>query len=99
MLFIKRVGIRLFREPIIFLLFTSQFLWFFGLIFGIAYQYGVFSKPFLHKILSLMFYFCVLPLAGVPVVKMCISIYAAVLIGTIMFHLQHSVNIPYRKRT
>ena len=95
----KRAGIRFFREPVIFLLFTSQFSWFVGLIFAIAYQQGVFSKVFLQKLFSLLFYFYLLPLAGVPVIKICIAVYAAVMIGTIMFHLQHSVNIPYRRRT
>lgn len=97
--FIKRAGIRFFREPVVFLLFTSQFSWFVGLIFAIAYQCGIYSKAFAQKLFSLLFYFYLLPLAGVPVLKICIAVYAAVMIGTIMFHLQHSVNIPYRKRT
>jgi hypothetical protein len=81
------------------LAFTSQFAWFFGLIPAIAYQYGILSKVFFQKILSILLYFYFLPLAGVPIIKICISIYVAVIIGTVMFHLQHSVNIPYRKRT
>jgi hypothetical protein len=33
---------------------------------------------------------------GIPALKMWISVIAGQIIGTILFHLQHSVNLAYR---
>lgn len=35
---------------------------------------------------------------GIPALGMWISVYGTNIIGTILFHLQHSVNLPYRQR-
>lgn len=53
---------------------------------------------FLEKILSVVIYIWVFPLIGLPSFEMCASIVAAEIIGTILFHLQHSVNVAYRQR-
>ena len=42
----KRIIVRIFREPIVFFLFTSPLLWFVGLNYIVAKRYGVISKPF-----------------------------------------------------
>ena len=64
----------------------------------IAKRYGILSKPFFEKIASLALVFFIFPLLGVSALNFSISIWGTNLIGTILFHLQHSVNLPYRKR-
>ena len=93
----KRILIRVFREPIVFFLFTAPFVWFFGTIYVVGRRYGVISKPFFEKIASLALVFFIFPLLGVSALNFSISIWGTNLIGTILFHLQHSVNLPYRK--
>lgn len=39
-----------------------------------------------------------MPLSGASVVNVWISMILSQIIGTILFHLQHSVNLPYRQR-
>lgn len=56
------------------------------------------SKAFGEKIMSLIFVFFICPAFGIPLLKIALSTYAAQVIGTILFHLQHSVNLPYRQR-
>jgi len=40
----------------------------------------------------------VCPYFGVSFLEIWLPMYFAQMIGTILFHLQHSVNIPYRQR-
>lgn len=40
---LKRIIIRIFREPVIFFLFTAPFIWFVGIFFSIIKRYGLFS--------------------------------------------------------
>lgn len=95
---VKKILARVFREPIIFFFVTVPFVWFVGLFYVTAKRYGVFSLTFLEKILSVVVYTWIMPFVfGVPALKMWASIYFANIVGTILFHLQHSVNIAYRQ--
>ncbi len=94
----KKILVRIFREPIVFFLFSAPYVWFVGLFYTVAKRYGVFSWTFLEKIISVVLYTWIFPLFGIPAWKMWVSIIAAEIIGTILFHLQHSVNTPYRQR-
>ncbi len=40
---LKKIFVRIFREPIVFFLFTSPYVWFIGLYYVVAKRYGVFS--------------------------------------------------------
>jgi len=40
---LKKILVRIFREPIVFFLFTSPFAWFFGVYYVVAKRYGIFS--------------------------------------------------------
>ena len=42
--------------------------------------------------------FYVMPMFGVPVWQFCFFHVFAEALGTVLFHLQHSVNLPYRQR-
>ena len=81
-----------------FFLFTSPLVWFVGLHITVAKRYGILSKPFFEKICSSLLCFYVFPIFGIPGWKVFLGTIAAQILGTILFHLQHSVNIPYRKR-
>ena len=90
--------VRILREPVIFFLFTIQYVWFAVVGYNCVRKYGLFSSPVLEKIISVVLYFYIFGLLGLPVLKMYLSLHFAQALGTIMFHLQHSVNIPYRER-
>lgn len=94
----RRILVRILREPVVFFLFTSPLVWFVGLIITVAKRYGVFSKPFAAKVSSFIATFCIFPLFGVPGYKIMLSTIVAQILGTVLFHLQHSVNVAYRKR-
>ena len=89
--------VRVFREPVIFFCITVQVLWFFGIFFNCLKRYGAFSSAVIEKILSVVVYYWVFDWLGFPVLEMYLSLHAAQLIGTVLFHLQHSVNVPYRE--
>ena len=40
---LKKILVRIVREPIVFFLFTSPYVWFVGLYYVVAKRYGVFS--------------------------------------------------------
>ena len=42
----KRFIIRIFREPVVFFLFTLPYIWVIGTIFVVGKRYGILSKPF-----------------------------------------------------
>ncbi len=90
--------VRIFREPFVFFTFSVPFIWFIGIFYSIAKRYGWNSLTFLEKSLSVITYTFLMPLVGVPAWKMWLSIYCSSILGNILFHLQHSVNTPYRKR-
>lgn len=92
----KKIITRIFREPIVFFLITSPFLWFVGLFYLVIKKYGFLSKAFADKALSIILYLVIFPLIGVSSMKALISVYFAQVIGTLLFHLQHSVNVAYR---
>lgn len=94
----KRMLVRIFREPVIFFLISAPFIWFFALYFHIAKRYGILSQPFAEKVLSMVFVCVICPLVGISPLGMFLSTYLADVIGTALFHLQHSVNLPYRER-
>lgn len=89
---LHRIGIRIIREPIVFFPFTIPFLWTFGTLIQYIMQYPWYHKIVLTKIVSMAFYCMFAPK------EMWISYYIAISIGGVLFHLQHSVNTPYRKR-
>jgi omega-6 fatty acid desaturase (delta-12 desaturase) len=93
----KRILVRVFREPVVFFFFTIQALWLFGILANCIKRYGLFSASVMEKILGVIVYVWVFDWLGLPALKMALSLYAAQAIGTIMFHLQHSVNVPYRE--
>lgn len=93
----KRIVIRIFREPVIFFTVTAQLLWFIGVIFNIVKRYGIFSAAVLEKTLSFVVYFWLFGWLGLPAFEMFLCTYVTVTIGTMLFHLQHSVNLPYRQ--
>ena len=93
----KRILVRVFREPVVFFFFTNQALWLFGILANCIKRYGLFSASVMEKILGVIVYVWVFDWLGLPALKMALSLYAAQAIGTIMFHLQHSVNVPYRE--
>lgn len=93
----KKIIVRIFREPVVFFFFTVQVLWFFGILFNCLKRYGPLSPAVFEKILSVVVYFWMFDLLGLPVWKMYLSLHVAQAIGTILFHLQHSVNLPYRE--
>lgn len=95
---IKKIAARVLREPIVFFFFTAPLVWFVGLVFTVPKRYGVFSLTFLEKLMSIVIYTWVCPLFGIPALKMWLSIIFAQILGTILFHLQHSVNLAYRER-
>jgi omega-6 fatty acid desaturase (delta-12 desaturase) len=90
--------VRIFREPVVFFLVTTPFVWFIGLFYTVGKRYGVFSMTFLEKVLAFAFLTWIGPLIGIPAFEAWLSFYFASILGTILFHLQHSVNVPYRAR-
>lgn len=93
---VKKMLVRFFREPILYFTFSVPFAWFVGVFYLVVKRYGVFSMTFLEKTLSVVIYTCLLPMIGIPAWKIWLSIYCSSIIGNILFHLQHSVNLPYR---
>ena len=92
----KRILVRIFREPVVFFFVSSPLVWF-GLLFvSIVKRYGVFSIEFAQKILSIVIFTWVCPLFGISSLFMWISIYFTNILGTMLFHIQHAVNSPYR---
>jgi len=93
---LKKILVRIFREPIVFFFVSVPFVWYLALHFVIVKRYGFFSWPFCEKICSAILYLFLLPQLGFSVVGICLGNYFGLIIGTIIFHLQHSVNQPYR---
>lgn len=73
-------------------------VWFVLQFIVVARRYKVWSLTFLEKCIAMVVTFGVVPLFGVPVFKFCFFHVFAEVIGTVLFHLQHSVNQPYRER-
>jgi hypothetical protein len=44
----------------------------------------------------MVFDFAIMPVFGISGIKIFLATYLAQVIGTVLFHLQHSVNLPYR---
>ena len=93
---IKKALVRIFREPIIFHPITVPYMWFIGTFYVVAKRYGVFSSTFLEKTLSVVIYTWIAPLLGISSFRFWLSVYLSSLIGNLLFHLQHSVNVAYR---
>jgi omega-6 fatty acid desaturase (delta-12 desaturase) len=94
----KKILVRIFREPIVFFLFSAPYVWFVALFYTVAKRYGILSLTFLEKVMSVVLYTWIFPIFGISAWKMWISVILTDVIGTILFHLQHSVNSPYRQR-
>lgn len=86
-----RCLVRILREPFVFFFITVPFLWIFGTF--ILYLSRARESPsnVLTKGFGLTLLFC---FASTPFL---VSYYLSVVIGAVLFHLQHSVNLPYRK--
>lgn len=95
----KKVFMRLFREPLIYFFISIPFIWFFQLFYIVAKRYGVFSLTFLEKVLSIVLFVWVLPAFGIPPVTLWVIDYLSQVLGTILFHMEHSINVGYRART
>lgn len=54
------------------------------------------SSAVIEKIFSAVLYLWIFDLLGLPALELYLSLHMAQAIGTILFHLQHSVNVPYR---
>jgi len=73
-------------------------LWFVGLIYVVAKRYGIFSRAFFDKFCAVSFHFVIGYIFGVEVgILSFLPPYLGCILGTILFHLQHSVNLPYRQ--
>ncbi len=95
---VKKILARILRSPPVFFLITVPFVWFVLVFPTVAKRYGIFSMTYLEKILSVVLYTWIFPLFGVSALNMWLSMTVSTVIGTGLFHLQHSVNLPYRKR-
>lgn len=93
-----RMIVRIFREPFVFFFVSVPYVWFIGNFYTVGKRYGIFSMSMLEKITSVVLYTWLFPIVGVPAWKMWLSIYFSSILGTVLFHLQHSVNLPYRER-
>ena len=85
-----RVFVRIFRDPAVFFLFTVPFLWVFGTT--LTYVYDWKPKSLILKLAS----YWIMCVYASP--AFLISYYFTIVLGGILFHLQHSVNVPYRRR-
>jgi omega-6 fatty acid desaturase (delta-12 desaturase) len=94
----KKLLIRIFRDPFVFFTLSIPFLWFFGSIFYHAKKYGISSTVTLQKFFSFLYAYIMIKYFHIPCIPFLVAIYMSAVIGGILFHLQHSVNIPYRKR-
>jgi acyl-lipid omega-6 desaturase (Delta-12 desaturase) len=95
---IKKLLVRVFREPVVFFFVTVPLVWFVLTFYSVAKRYGLLSLTFLEKVMSVVVFTWVVPLLGVSALKMWVSIYLSSIMGTVLFHLQHSVNVAYRER-
>jgi acyl-lipid omega-6 desaturase (Delta-12 desaturase) len=93
----KRAATRFFREPFVYFFITVPFVWFFGLFYVVGKRYGVFSWSFLEKILSIVFWGWFLPSLGIPAFELWLTNYLTQVLGTVVFHMEHSINPPYRQ--
>ena len=88
----KKLFVRIFREPVVFFFVSVPFLWYIGLYGVIIQKYGLFSWNFFEKLLGDLLHLFLLPLFGFSVVGIAVGNYFGLLIGVILFHFQHSVN-------
>jgi hypothetical protein len=77
-------------------LIAVPFVWFIALYGVIAHRYGIFSSTFWEKLIGDILYFGMSWYFGIPLLGLISIKYICLVIGTILFHLQHSVNQPYR---
>ena len=89
---IKKNFVRFFREPIVFFFISVPLVWYLGLYAVIIKRYGLFSWNFFEKLLGDLIYIFVLPWLGFSLAGIWIGHYFGLMIGVILFHLQHSVN-------
>lgn len=89
---IKKMFVRVFREPIVFHLFTVHILWYIGTPF-INLVKRKYVDVIQHVVCVFVFY-CVYVHTGISWFHVH---YITLTIGVGLFHLQHSCNAPYRK--
>jgi omega-6 fatty acid desaturase (delta-12 desaturase) len=86
-----RCLIRILRDPYIFFPITVPFLWIFGTLFLYVARIRESPSNVLTKCVGLLLLYW---FASTPYL---VCYYLSVVIGAVLFHLQHSVNLPYRK--
>jgi len=94
----KKLLIRIIRDPFVFFTLSIPFLWFFGSFFYHAKKYGILSMVSMQKFVSFLYAYIMIKYLHIPCFPFLIAIYLSTVFGGILFHLQHSVNVPYRKR-
>jgi hypothetical protein len=93
----KKVAVRVFREPIIYFFVSVPLVWFVGLFYIVPKRYGFISWSNLEQILSAVLWFWFLPSLGIPVFELWLTNYLSQVLGTVIFHMGHSINKPYRQ--
>jgi acyl-lipid omega-6 desaturase (Delta-12 desaturase) len=93
----KKLWVRVTREPVIFFSLTVQYIWIAGVLYTCIRKYGLFSLAVFERIASYAVYYP-LYLMGLPVLPFYLSVHAAQGLGSVLFHLQHACNAPYRQR-
>lgn len=96
----KRIIYRILRQPIIFFLISLPLAWFIGLFYFIYRRSGIFNQLIFEKTLSIVAYIVIPSLFDISLVRAWLSVSVALIVGSIIFHLQHSVNLsdPSRKK-
>jgi omega-6 fatty acid desaturase (delta-12 desaturase) len=95
---VKKIIIRTFREPFMMFVFMIPFYWFFLNAF-LMVKKGLFTKNMLSIFLSYVYVICSAYYFNFNLTYHIFSYWNAAIIAGILFHLQHSINIPYRKHS
>jgi len=95
---VKKIIVRIVRDPFVYFFLVVPFFWFFGLYYVIIKRYGIFSTSMFEKTMSFILYSIIFPkVFGVPAFEMWVTMYFSTVLAIIIFHLEHSVNTPYRE--
>jgi len=72
----KKIFVRIFRDPVVFFLFTVQYLWFAGVLYNSIKKYGVFSSSVIEKLLSVAVFYLYW-IYDMPVLELYLSLHMA----------------------
>jgi omega-6 fatty acid desaturase (delta-12 desaturase) len=95
----KRRLVRALRSPVPFFTVVVPFIWFFASTLPLIGRYGLVSREVLSRLLSFSVDWMVCSYFDVNPLGLCYARLVSAVIGGVLFHLQHSVNAPYRKRS